>query len=374
MARYNFTIRAEDETGAFADREFAIEVKNDLVERMVVVDTQNAYSSIDGTRWTIRAGQGGDIVKRVGNYWIVGNVMVYRRLLSKNIKLSSDAINWTQKTLPCDITSANSFHFINGEYYFLGTGDEDARHTIWKTKDFDEYVKVYESDVYDVDTIFSNYNRLYFPVNMIYHNNELIFMNNVYNWNVTVLIEGSGVVRFNVNTGETVRHLLTDNIYPTGSSMSVSTDKGYSIHVVNDAYILYGMRNNTANIFDIPHYTFDFKNYNISNIAGFANEAEYSSIADFVYHNGNVIVGYRGSSFHLTKNLQDYTKLYQPAALYPRDIVSYKGMLYTIPHNLTAGKLLVGSVEDYKTGTLTNLSEGDDIIKNANLLSVAVLR
>lgn len=37
MATYDFTVRAEDETGAFADRTFSIEVKNDLVERFVAV-------------------------------------------------------------------------------------------------------------------------------------------------------------------------------------------------------------------------------------------------------------------------------------------------------------------------------------------------
>lgn len=56
MATYNFTVRAQDETGAFSDRDFSIQVRNNLVDRLLAVNDTNAYASVDGSEWVERAG------------------------------------------------------------------------------------------------------------------------------------------------------------------------------------------------------------------------------------------------------------------------------------------------------------------------------
>lgn len=380
MATYDFTVRAEDETGAFADRTFSIEVKNDLVERFVAVDNNHAYSSVDGVNWTTRTGQGGHTVKRVGNYWIVGNNNGYPSILGNQIRLSFDAVNWTQKTLPSSHTSANSFHFINGWYYFLGTAATTLHNTIWKTQDFIDYSVVYESPFVGAN---SGYNIREFPANMLYSNSEFIFFDRINNGATKgqqIDIEKSAIVRFNINTEDNIRHAVSQFILPSGSTGITTSLVSCSIHKVNDAFVIYGMDNygSSQAAFTIPHYTFDFINYNISN-NNFASEVSLVNKTDYLYHNGNVIVGYRGASFHKTKDLQNYSKLYPNAVFYPRDILSYKGYIYSIPSTtvtgkFTLGKLYKGTIEDYESGTLQNVSENDPILAPTNLNSVAVIK
>ena len=89
MATYNFTVRAKDETGAFADREFSIQVRNNLVDRLLAINGTNAYSSIDGTTWTTRAGKGGSWCdNQLGKWIVVQSATTYR--------ISEDTINWEE--------------------------------------------------------------------------------------------------------------------------------------------------------------------------------------------------------------------------------------------------------------------------------------
>ena len=88
MATYNFTVRAEDDRGAFSDRTFSIQVQNNLVDRMLVVNPTDAYSSVDGVNFTKRTGMGGYYAHYLLNQWVVVNsVDAYR--------ISKDTINWT---------------------------------------------------------------------------------------------------------------------------------------------------------------------------------------------------------------------------------------------------------------------------------------
>lgn len=68
---FNFTVRAEDNQGAFADRDFSIVVKNTVIDRYMVVDNTDAYTSPDMVTWTKRPGQGGFQVKYGGGLWVV---------------------------------------------------------------------------------------------------------------------------------------------------------------------------------------------------------------------------------------------------------------------------------------------------------------
>ena len=89
---FNFTVRAEDDQGAFADRDFSISVKNTVVDRYMVVDATDAYTSPDMVTWTKRIGQGGTSVQYGGGKWMVpyGTTWTYR--------LSTDGVNFVNIT------------------------------------------------------------------------------------------------------------------------------------------------------------------------------------------------------------------------------------------------------------------------------------
>lgn len=101
MATYDFTVRAQDETGAFSDRDFSIQVRNNLVDRILAIDSNNAYASVDGTTWTERTGKGGEWCRNLLGKWIVctyaysdGSTQVAR--CGRDYRLSEDTINWTE--------------------------------------------------------------------------------------------------------------------------------------------------------------------------------------------------------------------------------------------------------------------------------------
>lgn len=89
MATYGFTVRAKDETGAFADRSFSIEVRNTMVDRALAVDGTDAYSSVDGNSWSRKPGMGGVWCDNLLGKWLVAvNATTYR--------VSEDTINWQE--------------------------------------------------------------------------------------------------------------------------------------------------------------------------------------------------------------------------------------------------------------------------------------
>lgn len=87
---YNFTVRAEDNEGAFADRDFSISVRNTVVDRYMIIDTTDAYTSADMVNWTKRIGQGGRSVIYAGGKWVIRHDNGYR--------LSLDGVNFSNYT------------------------------------------------------------------------------------------------------------------------------------------------------------------------------------------------------------------------------------------------------------------------------------
>jgi hypothetical protein len=74
MANFQFTVRATDSDGAYADRNFGITVNNTRVERYMVIDSLNAYTSPDLVNWTQRNNQGGwDCIYGNGMWLIISN-------------------------------------------------------------------------------------------------------------------------------------------------------------------------------------------------------------------------------------------------------------------------------------------------------------
>lgn len=89
MATYNFTVRAKDESGAFSDRDFSIQVKNNLIDRMMLVASDHVYTSPDGITFTQRDGKGGTFGGCYLDKWFVQTgVSTYRT--------SPDTINWNE--------------------------------------------------------------------------------------------------------------------------------------------------------------------------------------------------------------------------------------------------------------------------------------
>ena len=87
MATFPFTVRAIDSENAFSDRQFSINVRNTRVERYLIIDPTNAWTSNDLVNWTIRLGQGGTHCAYGNGMWMV--------IASTGVRTSADGINWT---------------------------------------------------------------------------------------------------------------------------------------------------------------------------------------------------------------------------------------------------------------------------------------
>lgn len=101
MATYNFTVRAQDDTGAFSDRDFAIQVRNNLVDRLLAIDENDAYASIDGKTWTTRVGKGGHWCRNLLGKWLVVtevHPLTHDTLANTGrvYRISDDTIDWTE--------------------------------------------------------------------------------------------------------------------------------------------------------------------------------------------------------------------------------------------------------------------------------------
>lgn len=91
---FNFTVRAEDDQGAFADRDFSMTVRNTMVDRYMVVDATDAYTSPDMVTWTKRAGQGGNAVSYGGGKWLITPIVN-----ASSYRLSVDGVNFASYPL-----------------------------------------------------------------------------------------------------------------------------------------------------------------------------------------------------------------------------------------------------------------------------------
>lgn len=97
MAAYNFTVRATDNLGAFADKSFTINVLNQDIRRFVVVGSTALASSTDGITWAVSTGNSGGRVSWGNGKWVVysGNADHTSGLAGLSLRTSTDAITWT---------------------------------------------------------------------------------------------------------------------------------------------------------------------------------------------------------------------------------------------------------------------------------------
>lgn len=106
MATYNFTIRATDTAGAFADRTFSINVNNTTLDRFVVVGSNGLARSVDGVTWKTEPGRSGTGVVYGNGRWVVYNAS--DSATTKTIHTSPDGVNWSTLSL---VSSASTGAF-----------------------------------------------------------------------------------------------------------------------------------------------------------------------------------------------------------------------------------------------------------------------
>lgn len=95
MATYNFTIRATDNLGAYADQNFSLTVNNTNIERFVIAGSTGLAHSSDGVTWTVESGQSGSRIAYGNGKWVVYGGAANVGSLGLNIRTSVDAFNWT---------------------------------------------------------------------------------------------------------------------------------------------------------------------------------------------------------------------------------------------------------------------------------------
>lgn len=132
MAVFPFTVRATDSEGSYADRQFNITVRNSRIERFMVTDTTDAWTSPDGAIWTQRVGQGGFTCAYGNGFWLIFKTIATWNLLKSTDGINFTAINqssviWLDETgnavaNPTTTTSFDSrmkLKFWNGKFWML---------------------------------------------------------------------------------------------------------------------------------------------------------------------------------------------------------------------------------------------------------------
>jgi hypothetical protein len=138
MTTFPFTVRATDDQGAFADRNFSITVRNSKVERVAVLGNSAIWSSPTGTgTWTRRDALGGSTFAYGNNTWVIIGAS------TNQVKISYDLIN-VQIIEPKD-AQGNSYSFnnvdisnvifVNGKFYFVALNQVDGKYMMLSSID-----------------------------------------------------------------------------------------------------------------------------------------------------------------------------------------------------------------------------------------------
>ncbi|NJO59875.1 MAG: hypothetical protein HC836_16815 [Richelia sp. RM2_1_2] len=135
---YNFTVRALDTSGAFADRAFSLTINNTAVYRFIAVGGSNTYKSYDGISWEVDAGVSGIQVEYGNGVWLMlGNGGVSPDGTSISMLRSSDGVTWDSYQAPITIAGgtppfpsgqliAKSVQYFNNTWFLLYSGTVDT--------------------------------------------------------------------------------------------------------------------------------------------------------------------------------------------------------------------------------------------------------
>ena len=199
---FNFTVRAEDDQGAFADREFSINVRNTVVDRYMIIDSADAYTSPDLVNWTKRANQGGYAVNYGGGKWIITmgpNFSTYR--------ISTDGVNFETRTLTVNMTGLSMLfvdHEIvwNNGYWWVNcraVGSWSAyRYVLLKSSDGLTWQTVAEQNIGQVSSITPTFvgDKMFVVVNSQVHsfNNTTSGVTSLFSPTLPAMNLGSGTI------------------------------------------------------------------------------------------------------------------------------------------------------------------------------------
>lgn len=133
MADFNFTVRATDSLGAYAERDFSIRVNNKLVNEFVAVGANgDVLTSITGTSWVRQQGVlSGTITSRIGDvisgngFWLISNATTYMR--------SPDGLTWTSYPYPNGLTWGLNVSSDNGVKRMWAYGNGKVAALLWDT-------------------------------------------------------------------------------------------------------------------------------------------------------------------------------------------------------------------------------------------------
>ena len=149
MVDYNFTIRATDKMGSFADRAFSMSIRNTRIERYMVINNTNAWTSPDGSFWALRAGFGGFTCAYGNGYWLIlrGSASAIT-----GIYKSTDGVNYAPTavasmvwkddsgaTVSAPVNNTNLkclLKFFKGKFYFTSiTSGSGGAYDLWSSAD-----------------------------------------------------------------------------------------------------------------------------------------------------------------------------------------------------------------------------------------------
>ena len=110
MPTYNFTVRATDDLGAYADRDFSINVRNTIVDRYLLLSGTSVYGSSNLSEWTERPNASASTALQFTNtsiglnfnskvFFLNGRWITYKFAPNSTIpysllSYSDDGINW----------------------------------------------------------------------------------------------------------------------------------------------------------------------------------------------------------------------------------------------------------------------------------------
>lgn len=250
---FNFTVRAEDDQGAFADRDFSMTVRNTMVDRYLVTTATDAYTSPDMVNWTKRVSQGGTSAQYGGGKWLI----MYN---TTNYRLSADGISFTTHTLPSSTSTGTLPVWLNDRWVYAS--QVSSSFTVYQS--FDGLVWESLASVNSSVGLFTQQTPSYY-------NGEIYFS----------YISGSSFVKVNIE--EKTANIITLSLKPTtGTGVVYSAPYRF-----NDLWVSVSQSNTSCAL----NYSTDFVNWNIgSTISGGAGLPVVQRVTNLFYNNG-VITG-----------------------------------------------------------------------------------
>jgi hypothetical protein len=300
MSSYNFTVRAKDESGAFSDREFSIQVKNNLIDRMVLINNENLYTSPDGVNFTTRLDKGGVF----GGCWLDKWVVFTD---NNKYRISSDTISWHENNsiVISDPTLGNNIlyyiHTNNQNSHFI---EHDGKLYVWVRTGHARPIMVMTEDLITWQLVkpvsFSVTNPFITPpsgINLLPWVNDdgvLQLSNTIVDGDSLLTFDSvnKAFIKYDIlnNTSEYIIPTLNTQTFGTGNNGSL--ENAWFLQKVNGVYVVCFMNSGRQ----VLWYSSDLRSFNksttelvLTNTSNVSNSKRVS-----MYHNGTMYFIFRG--------------------------------------------------------------------------------